>query len=227
MKIQEYSYRFAKEILQHPNYVSIYDEIITISQNCPLPYYPGKSKKQKKLDIVQQMINTYFKLAFETMGWESEPLATPEYNEDALRSDFRKTFQNMGGEDVTVQIEVEMGNAASSYRNYFKFQLSYSYDLTNICVIILPSTQLSKRIDSGVASFEKTVREIPSAKLSVTVPTLVIGLDDTLEPLWNVRAITTDMKVIKGSNRSSYEEHTNIVQGYINSIKARLSKSIL
>ena len=42
------------------------------------------------------------------MGWESEPLATPGDNEDALRSDFRKTFKNMGGEDVTVQIEVEM-----------------------------------------------------------------------------------------------------------------------
>ena len=69
-----------------------------------------------------------------------------------------------------------------------------------------------------MASFEKTVREIPSAKLSVTVPTLVIGLDDTGEPLWDVKSLTTDMKVIKGSNRSSYEEHTNIVQDYINSI---------
>lgn len=111
---------------------------------------------------------------------EHEPLAAPDGTEDALRSDFRKSFRDevTGDIIVTLQIEVEFGNVASSYRNYFKFQLSFSYDLIDICVLILPSYKFANRIDTGVSNFEKVLREIPSAKLSITVPTLVIGLFD-------------------------------------------------
>lgn len=49
--------------------------------------------------------------------------------------------------------------------------------MTDICILIVPSNAFCKRIDTGVSNFEKTVREIPSAKLSITVPILVIGLD--------------------------------------------------
>lgn len=125
-------------------------------------------------------MNTYFKLRFFTLEWESEPLATPDDNEDELRSDFRKIFINeeTGEVLITIQIEIEFGNVASSYRNYFKFQLSFSYGLTDICIIIVPSYRLANRIDTGVSNLEKVIREIPSAKLSITVPVLVVSLFD-------------------------------------------------
>lgn len=124
MKIKTYSYRYAEEILQHPKYKQAYDELIYVCQNTPLPVYEGKSKKQKGKDVIQQIMNTYFRLMFLNLGWEDEPLTTPDSNEDSLRSDFKKTFINENGEEITIQIEVEFGNVASSYRNYFKFQLS-------------------------------------------------------------------------------------------------------
>lgn len=220
MKVKTFSYRFAEEILNHPKYHVVYDELIRVCEECPLPVYPGKSAKQPKKDVIQQLMNSFFYKRFESLGWEAEPAATPDENADELRSDFRKTFVNeeTGEVLVTAQIEVEFGNVASSYRNYFKFQLSYSYSLTDVCVLIVPSQHLSTRIDSGVSNFEKTCREIPSAKLSITVPTLVIGLFDEDVPAWNVREITTDLKVLKNENHSVTEKHYAIVQSYIDSL---------
>jgi hypothetical protein len=220
MKIQTFSYRYAEEILEHPYYRDAYNELIEICQNCPLPVYKKKSASQPKLDVVQQIINTYFKIAFEQKTWESEPLATPDNFTDSLKSDFRKKFSTRVDEslmlkEITVQIEVEMGNIASSYRNYFKFQLSYAHKLADIAVLILASDHLSKRIDSAVASYEKTVREIPSADLSITVPILVIGLFDEDTPEINIKDFEEDLTIVKGSKNNNKEQHHALVERII------------
>jgi len=218
LHVKTYSYRFAEEILQHPRYASAYNELLTICQDCPLPVYSDKSEKQSSKDVVQQLMNSYFLMRFRLFGWEEEPLATPDNQEDALRSDFRKTFINEDGELLTLQVEVEFGNVASSYRNYFKFQLSFSYDLTDICVLIVPSQHLCNRIDSGVSNFEKTIREIPSAKLSITVPTLVIGLFDIGVVAWDVKSIEPNLDILKKTRKEFFDEHYTIVENYINSL---------
>lgn len=219
MNIKTFSYRYSQEVLEHPCCKKALDEILQICAKCPLPVYKNKSKSQPKLDVVQQIINTYFKIAFEINGWESEPLVTPDNNDDSLRGDFRKSFKKEvskdGNENIILQVEVEMGNIASSYRNYFKFQLSYSYKLTDLAILILPCDRLSKRIDSGVASFEKTVREIPSADLSITVPILVIGLDDADVEEIDISKITNDMEVIKGSKNSYKKKHIDLVKSIL------------
>lgn len=228
MRVKTYSYRYAEEILQHPSNVHIYNELIDIFSSCPVPVYKGKSKNQADKDVVQQLMNTYFYEAFVNRGWEDEPLASPEAMDDSLRSDFRKTFTRVEGEDITVQIEVEFGNAASSYRNYFKFQLSFSYGMTDLCVIVVPSTRLSNRIDSGVSNFEKVLREIPSAKLSVTVPILVVGLFDVDEDgneidIWDIKNEGIDLQVAKNANKSVTDEHHQIVKEYMKRL-GRISK---
>ena len=166
----------------------------------PYPYILIKVPNKKNKDVIQQLMNSYFLKQFENLGWETEPLATPDNYEDALRSDFRKTFfDEKNNKLITIQIEVEFGNVASSYRNYFKFQLSFANALTDICILIVPSQHLSVRIDSGVSNFEKACREIPSAKLSLTVPVLVIGLFEDVESEWNVKEIEKNLKILKGS----------------------------
>ena len=219
MQINTFSYRFAEEILQHQRYKFAYDELIQVCRDCPIPIYPDKSAKQKNKDVIQQLMNSYFLKQFENLGWETEPLATPDNYEDALRSDFRKTFfDEKNNKLITIQIEVEFGNVASSYRNYFKFQLSFANALTDICILIVPSQHLSVRIDSGVSNFEKACREIPSAKLSLTVPVLVIGLFEDVESEWNVKEIEKNLKILKGSSKNIMEQHYNIVNEYIKNI---------
>ncbi|MFF2754019.1 BglII/BstYI family type II restriction endonuclease [Psychrobacillus sp. NPDC058041] len=219
MKVETFSYRFAKEILTHPEHVHIYNEIIKICENCPIPVYKGKSIKQKKLDIVQQFLNTYFRIQFSGLKWEEEPLATPKNFQDELRGDFRKEFIFPDGKSVVVQVEVEFGNVASSYRDYFKFQLSFAYDMADICILIVPMDKLAKRIDSGVSNFEKTKKEIPSAKLSITVPILVIGLDTSNEPEWDLKSIEPDINVLRNKSALIRGKHYKLVRDYIDTLK--------
>ena len=215
VNIKTFSFRYAEEILSNPKYETVLNEILSICRNCPLPYFPGKSSAQHRLDIVQQIINTYFSVSFVKNEWEEEPLASPSEFSDGLRSDFRKTFDIGKDERITVQVEVEMGNAASSYRNYFKFQLSYANNLTNICLLIVPCSSLSTRIDSGVANFEKCVREIPSAKLSLTVPIFVIGLDDNGSDLWNLKKITNNIREYSAGTTAAEEKRKELIEKYL------------
>jgi hypothetical protein len=107
-----YSYRFAQEILQHENYARALAEITQAVNEAPIFIYPNKSKKNARLDIVQQVMNTYFDRRFAVdMGWDYHPLATniPESN---LRADFRKAFGSL-----SIQTEVQFGNMSRWYPN--------------------------------------------------------------------------------------------------------------
>ncbi len=220
MIVKTYSYRFADEILSAPGYCEVKEEIINICLGCPIPIYPGKSVRQPNKEVVQQIMNTYFRLQFEAYGWEVEPLATPNAYDDELRADFRKTFRYNNGDEITAQIEVEFANVASSYRNYFKFQLSFSYGLADVCILIVPSYDLANRIDSGVSNYEKATREIPQAKLSITVPILVIGLfdrdnEDNMLGVWNVADEGVSLDIAQNKNRLVRREHEDLVWSYI------------
>jgi hypothetical protein len=172
MRLEIYSYRFAAEILQHPKHRAIWDEIIGICEKAPLFTWPGKSKKNASLEVVQQLMNAYFdrRLCIDS-DWTHHPLAT-RIAESGLRSDFRKQF-----DDVAVQVEVQFGNMARWYSDVFKFQTAYSQELSQIAVSIVPMAALARRIDSNIAHFERALRELPSAELSITLPILMIGME--------------------------------------------------
>ena len=172
MKITVHSYRFAQEIFQHANYQLVWDEIIGVCQNTPLFVWPNKSAKNARLDVVQQLLNVYFdrRLAID-LGWQHHPLAT-RIVESGLRADFRKTFS-----DLSVQVEVQFGNMARWYSDIFKFQTAYSQGLVQAAISIVPMGMLGRRIDSNIAHYERALRELPSADLSITLPILLIGLE--------------------------------------------------
>jgi hypothetical protein len=176
VKVTVHSYRFAQEIFQHTKYILVWQEIVEVCQNLPLFVWPGKSANNGRLDVVQQLLNVYFdrRLAID-LGWEHHPLAT-DIVESGLRADFRKSFS-----DLSVQMEVQFGNMARWYSDIFKFQTAYSQELTQAAVSILPMGVLGRRIDSNIAHYERALRELPSANLSITLPILLVGLEPDAE----------------------------------------------
>jgi hypothetical protein len=172
MRLKVYSYRFAEEILQHEKHREVWDQIIGVCESAPLFIWPNKSKSNAGLDVVQQLMNAYFdrRLCIDS-DWAHHPLAT-RIADSGLRSDFRKSFG-----DVAVQVEVQFGNMARWYSDIFKFQTAYSQELSQIAVSIVPMASLAKRIDSNIAYFERALRELPSAELSITLPILLIGIE--------------------------------------------------
>ena len=101
MFIKTYSYRFSKEILSNSVFNGLYQQILDICMGCPLPYDERKSKKETNC-IVQQIMNTYFRLQFQDSGWIGEANATDENSQDKMYSGtFVKTkideFLNVSG----------------------------------------------------------------------------------------------------------------------------------
>lgn len=173
MKLNIFSYRFAEEILQHQRHGGAWQEIHDMLVATPIFIYPSKSKNNKKLDVVQQLMNTYFdrRLAID-LGWKYHPLAT-KIEGSALRADFQKTF----GDDLAIQAEIQFGNMSRWYSDIFKFQAAYSQSLVNVRLSVIPMGKLARRIDSNVVQFERAKRELPSAELSMTLPIMMIGLE--------------------------------------------------
>ena len=177
MKYTLYSYRYAQEILEHSNNHEALEEIIFAVSEAPLFTYAGKSKSNDKFDVVQQVMNTWYdRVLGVEFGWDYHPLATI-IPDSGLAADFRKGFSN-----IRVQAEVQFGNMARWYSDVFKFQTAYSQGLIDVGLCIVPMGSLARRIDSNIVSFERVLRELPSAKMSLTLPILVVGVepdDDT------------------------------------------------
>lgn len=213
MKLEIYSYRFAEEITQHPRHLNAWNEIHDILINAPLFIYPKKSKNNQKLDVVQQLMNTYFDrvMAIDN-GWEYHPLATG-IEDSGLRADFKKTFG-----DFTVQAEIQFGNMSRWYSDIFKFQTAYSQSLIKIGLSVIPMGSLARRIDSNIINFERAKRELPSAELSLTLPILMVGLEpDEKTNIVDVsKCKFADIKEITGKGNSANQ--WRIVHGYLNGI---------
>jgi hypothetical protein len=171
MDFDIYSYRFAKEIIEHPNYVAAINEISQIIRDCPLYIWPNKSANNQRLDVVQQLMNAYFDVKFSCLnGWDFHPNATQIPN-SSLKADFKKTFNSL-----TIQSEIQFGNMSRWYSDVFKFQTAYSQNMINMGLCIIPINDIGRRIDSNITNYERCVRELPSADLSITLPILMIGL---------------------------------------------------
>jgi len=62
------------------------------------------------------------------------------------------------------------------YAAVFKMQVSYAQDLIDIGVLIVPMQSFAGTLDQNIAYFERIERELPYAKLSITLPILIIGI---------------------------------------------------
>jgi hypothetical protein len=210
MKLHVYSYRYAQEILQHLNNVAAWNEIEGILSNAPVFIYPEKSTKNANLKIVQQLMNTYFDRRFAVdCGWTFHPLATGIVK-SGLSADFRKTFDR-----ITVQAEIQFGNMARWYSDIFKFQTAYAQSLIQCGLCVVPVDQMAKEIDSNIAHYERAVRELPSANLSITLPILLVGLEqDKQTEIVDVSACRFET-VGEITGRGHAKNRWRIVNGYI------------
>lgn len=172
-----FSYRHAEAILRHefPNEMAEIEDAINSVQWVPIsPPLPrtrkGRLVAVKAID--QKQTNARFDHAFEVRGWEKQPLIVSTA-ESRLVADFKKN---------EIQVEVQFGNMARWYTDVFKFLLSYAANDIEIGVLIVPMQVTAKQIDENVVYFERVVRELPHAKMAVTIPIWVVGINGGVAP---------------------------------------------
>jgi len=210
MLYQIHSYRFAEEIIEHPNYNDAFIEIFAAIENCPLFIWENKSERNSRLDIVQQLMNAYFDVKFSCeSNWEFHPNATG-IPDSGLAADFKRKFN-----DLTIQIEVQFGNMARWYSDVFKFQTAYSQNLIKMGICIVPFSEIANRMDSNVTNFERCVRELPSAELSITLPILLVGIKpDSKTNIIDVKKSKFD-KISEITGKGKSDNRYRIINGII------------
>lgn len=193
MKLSFHSYRFAEVVLEHKGFGSAKAELIDILSNCPIalldPYnldprsggVKFRTRKATKssplerrffLPVDQKSMNAHLDQKFSDSGWISQPPVVAKDSttgpQTGLRADFKKN---------RVQVEIQFGNMARWYTDVFKFQLSYSLDEIDVAALVVPMQRFANLIDENVVYFERVVRELPHAKMSLTLPILVVGIE--------------------------------------------------
>lgn len=181
------NYRFAVEVLDSPAFAQAKNEIVEILENAPVPLLlVDKVKRRRRrplregsglyryffLPTDQEALNRHLSGEFVRRDWEYQPLIVRgdagHEQEPETRADFRKS---------RVQVEVQFGNMARWYADVFKFQVSYSEGIIDVGVLVVPTQMFANTIDENIAYFERIERELPFAKMSITLPILVLGLE--------------------------------------------------
>jgi len=174
VKIQErHSYRYAEEILDKA-FATEKDEILEVLQSTPfINRADTKVRKREgrvvaRLTIDQIATNKQLETAFQEKGWMIKPKIISE-SESRLEADFKKE---------KVQVEVQFGNMARWYTDVFKFLLSYAADDIEVGVLVVPVHDTANKIDENVVYFERVIRELPHAKMGITIPIWVLGVTE-------------------------------------------------
>lgn len=177
VKLTTYSYRFAIEVLSSKAFEKEMNEIVDVLSKSKVPLLnPPKTRtrKQKKTGRVQtftfvtsqKKLNDLFDEEFEKRGWECQPPVTQD-KVTGIKADYEKS---------RIQVEVQFGNMARWYTDVFKFQVSYSLGLIDVGVLVVPMQAFANTIDENVAHYERVIRELPYAKMSITLPIWVVGI---------------------------------------------------
>ena len=115
----------------------------------------------------QAAYNRAFASEFRSRGWDSQPLLR---SAPRLIGDFRKGL---------VFVEIQFGNSATLYRDYYKFQYGLANGLLSLAVLIVP-TNPREFFPSRPASVgnmaEYALAKTCLTVLPINVPTMLVGL---------------------------------------------------
>lgn len=124
-------------------------------------------KYNNKVYCNQSAYNKAFEYKFGQFNWELQPLL---YDNPKLIGDFRKN---------DIFIEVQFGNSASLYRDYYKFHYGLVHDLLSVAVLIVPFKAKDffptrKSSVSNMAEFNMAYKYFKL--LPIPVPIMLVGL---------------------------------------------------
>lgn len=106
-------------------------------------------------------LNSHFRETLDEVSlgdWETE-VASDFYLNTQLKSTGKKEvdLRNFGDR---VDVEIELGNVASAYRDIVKFNLHYNSDKIDLGVIVLCSSEATKIMGENIARSERTIDEL-------------------------------------------------------------------
>ena len=145
----------------------------------------------EKYPINQKILNAMIRNRLTHLGWEIKGvrLAPKEHGlKIGQKGDFRRVLDN----GLRIFGEVEFGNIASIFRDFFKFSFVRDIDTYDLGILIVPSDNFAKETE-GCYSFQAVKRILDHTKGSIQTPLAVFGIEPNrsedidclvLEPGW-------------------------------------------
>jgi hypothetical protein len=132
----------------------------------------GGTRMPFLLPVDQAEMNRSLDVALREDNWDTQPVAAGGLAQgDAplgLRGDFVRN---------RVFVEVEFGNAASIFRDVFKFQVANRSGAGDVGVLVVATERFARFFDSGVATFEGVQRLLPYLALGIQMPIWIVGIE--------------------------------------------------
>lgn len=178
MKFVIHSFRHAETILNEPNFVAQYHDLIncisSISEEDLITHFLNTKRKTKS---VSDSINQLLKEKFVSEGWRPEPriFKDGDYQDKTWRLDFAKK---------DISIEVAFNHSGSIAWNLVKPVLASELNhvtkdiQTKIGVVICATQELQHvgGFDNAIGTFEKIIAYLKPFQSILISPILLIGL---------------------------------------------------
>ncbi len=111
-------------------------------------------------------INAHVRDRLSAAGWALEPKVHPAY---------KLTINAM---KERVGLTVQTGNITRAFYDLMKFQALHANNRIDAAVLVLPSGEAASVLGSNIASFTRVTNELDLFKHVVTVPCLVLSIDN-------------------------------------------------
>ena len=146
----------------------------------------------EKYPINQKILNAMIRNRLQNNGWKVKgvKLAPKEHGlQTRQNGDFSKTLEN----GLRIFGEVEFGNIASIFRDFFKISFVRDIDTYDLGILVVPSNNAAPDIE-GCYSFQDVKRILEHTRGSIQTPLLVLGIHANreedidcyeLEPDWD------------------------------------------
>lgn len=147
----------------------------------PTPVFGGKSLKNAKHDVVQQMVNSMFRVALEGHGWLHQhavaEASTGYYADFWSQAPVRDAPAGLEGTTVRALCEIQLGNVSRLGADFDKFRIGWLEERADVGIEVVPVQALASRVAQSVANFEKARSDISRLKRTgLPVPVLLVGL---------------------------------------------------
>jgi Restriction endonuclease BglII. len=175
MKIAEvFSHRNGVDILESPKFSAAFNEFKTVLSGLPA-YRAGHTKKTSAAHVVAPgAMNKWLDQELcVRLDWDWHPLIIDVDPEDAsrrsqLRSDYRK---------ARIEVEVQFGNVARYAYDVYKMAIAMALGQSDVGIQVVCTKRFAGITGGNIAYYERAVRELERARLTLIVPLVVIGIE--------------------------------------------------
>ena len=152
--VEEYSHHHGIETLKRKE---LYKEVYALMDVPEIGMARGNASR----------INDAVKQRLSDNGWALDPL---------VHANFRLAINGLKNR---VGVTVQTGNVTRAFYDLMKFEVMRKNDRIEAAALIVPTSDAARALGSNIANFTRVKNELELFQHIITVPCLVLGIDET------------------------------------------------